>query len=143
MRTFAVLVLGMILGVAAIVAGVYFYFATGQAPVATSASAMPFEKMLAHKALDAIVEREMPKTAPIQPDEANLAAGATLYREHCAVCHGLPQQKETFYRRRNVSASSQVDARQRRYRRRTWRDLLEGCERNSPDGHAGIPTGIV
>lgn len=96
MRTFAVLVLGMILGVAAILAGVYFYFATGRAPVATSASAMPFEKQLAHQALNARVEREMPKTVPIQPDETNLAAGATLYREHCAVCHGLPQQKETF-----------------------------------------------
>ena len=57
---------------------------------------MPFEKMLAHKALDAIISREMPKSVPIQPDEPNLAAGANLYREHCAVCHGLPDQRETF-----------------------------------------------
>jgi mono/diheme cytochrome c family protein len=56
---------------------------------------MPFEKMLAHKALDAIISREMPKSVPIQPDEPNLAAGANLYREHCAVCHGLPGQRET------------------------------------------------
>jgi thiosulfate dehydrogenase len=96
MRTVGLLVLGMILGVIVVMVGVYFYFATGQAPVATSASEMPFEKMLAHKALDAIVAREMLKTVPIQPDETNLAAGAALYREHCAVCHGLPQQKETF-----------------------------------------------
>jgi len=85
----------MILGAAAIVLGVYFYFATGQAPVATSASPMPFEKELAHKALDAIIEREIPKSVPLQPDETNLAAGAGLYRQHCAVCHGLPAQKET------------------------------------------------
>jgi thiosulfate dehydrogenase len=95
MRTFAILVLGMILGAGVIVFGVYFYFSTGQAPVATSASPMPFEKQLAHSALDAILAREMPKTAPIQPDEANLAAGALVYREHCAVCHGLPEQKPT------------------------------------------------
>jgi len=86
----------MILGAAAIVLGVYCYFAAGQAPVATSASPMPFEKKLAHRALDAAISREMPKTVPLQPDEGNLAAGALLYREHCAVCHGLPEQKETI-----------------------------------------------
>jgi thiosulfate dehydrogenase len=95
MRALGMLVLGMILGVAAMVFGLYFYFATGQAPVATSASPMPFEKKLAHRALDAAIGREMPKTVPIQPDEPNLAAGAQLYREHCAVCHGLPEQKPT------------------------------------------------
>jgi thiosulfate dehydrogenase len=87
MRAFAMLVLGMILGVAAIALGVYFYFATGRAPVATSAPPMPFEKKLAHQALNARIDREMPKTVPLQPDEANLAAGAQVYREHCAVCH--------------------------------------------------------
>ena len=96
MRTFSTLVLGMILGVAALAFGIYSYFAMGQAPVATSASPMPFEKKLAHKALNAMVSREMPKTVPLQPDEANLAAGGQLYREHCAVCHGLPGQKETM-----------------------------------------------
>jgi thiosulfate dehydrogenase len=94
-RAFAMLVLGMILGAAVVVFGVYFYFATGQAPVATSASPMPFEKRLAHGALDAVIGREMPKTVPLQPDEGNLVAGALVYREHCAVCHGLPEQKPT------------------------------------------------
>lgn len=96
MKTFATLVLGMIFGVVVIALGVYWYFATGQAPVATSASPMPFERMLAHKALNAKVEREMQKTVPLQADEPNLAAGAKIYREHCAVCHGLPGQNETF-----------------------------------------------
>lgn len=95
MRTLSTLVLGMIVGAGLVVFGVYFYFSTGQAPVATSASPMPFEKRLAHGALDAVIGREMPKTAPIQPDEANLAAGAMVYREHCAVCHGLPEQTPT------------------------------------------------
>lgn len=96
MRTFGTLVFGMILGVVVLLAGVYYYFATGQAPVATSAQAMPFEKRLAHQALNARVAREMPKAVPIQPDESNLVTGAQVYREHCAVCHGLPGQKETL-----------------------------------------------
>lgn len=95
MRTLATLILGMILGAAALALCVYAYFATGRAPVATSAHPMPFEKKLAHQALSATIDREMPKSVPLQPDEANLAAGATLYRDHCAVCHGLPGQKET------------------------------------------------
>ena len=95
MRTFATLILGSVLGVAAVALGVYYYFATGRAPVATSEPPMPFEKKLAHQALNARIGREMPKTAPIRPDESNLAAGAKVYREHCAVCHGLPGQKQT------------------------------------------------
>src|SRR5258706_710484 len=96
MRTFATLILGMVLGTAAVVLGVYCYFATGQAPVATSAPPMPFEKKLAHQALNARVQREMAKSVPLQPDEPNLAARAQTYREHCAVCHGLTPQTETL-----------------------------------------------
>jgi thiosulfate dehydrogenase len=96
MRTFATLVVGVILGAAAIVLGVYLYFVTGQAPVATSEPPMPFEKKLAHQALNARIGREMLKTIPLQSDESNLAAGAKVYREHCAVCHGLPAQRETL-----------------------------------------------
>jgi thiosulfate dehydrogenase len=86
---------GLIVGLAGVALVVYLYFATGMAPVATAAEAMPFEKMLARKALHARVEKEMPKSVPIQPDEANLAAGAQLYVVNCAVCHGLPGQPTT------------------------------------------------
>jgi thiosulfate dehydrogenase len=81
MRTLGTLVVGMILGAVAIAVGVYFYFATGRAPVATSAPPMPFEKKLAHQALNARISREMPKTVPVQPDEPNLAAGALVYHD--------------------------------------------------------------
>src|SRR5271167_409401 len=68
----------------------YFYFATGSAPVATTDSDMPFEQFLAGKALDARIAKEMPKNVAIQPTDANYLAGADLYKQHCAVCHGLP-----------------------------------------------------
>jgi thiosulfate dehydrogenase len=88
-------IFGIIVALVAMAAGIYFYFETGSAPVATSAQAMPFEKMLANKALHARVEKEMPKTVPIEADEAAYAAGAEVYREHCAVCHGLPNQSRS------------------------------------------------
>ena len=88
-------ILGIIFTLVCIAGGAYIYFAGGYAPVATSAKAMPFEKMLAKKALDALIEKEAPKDVPFQPDEAAYQAGAGIYKMNCAVCHGLPGAPET------------------------------------------------
>jgi thiosulfate dehydrogenase len=89
-------VIGLVVGVLLVPFGVYLYFAEGYVPVATSSPPMPFEEMLAHKALDARVRKEMPKTVPIEATESNLMAGAALYKVNCAVCHGLPGATKTF-----------------------------------------------
>ncbi len=81
---------GLILGLLILPCGAYLYFTGGSAPVATTDSDMPFEKFFAKKAQHARIDKEMPKTVPIQPTEVNLMAGADLYKQHCAVCHGLP-----------------------------------------------------
>ena len=83
-------VVGLIVGLVAVPLIVYFYFSTGIAPIATSAPPMPFEKMFARMALHARMDKEVPKSVPVQADEANLTAGAQIYKEHCGVCHGLP-----------------------------------------------------
>ncbi len=88
-------VLGVLVTVLVAVVAAYVYFGQGMAPVATSASPMPFEARLAHMALRARITREMPKDAPIPADEANLAAGAHVYVEQCAVCHGVPGAEPT------------------------------------------------
>jgi thiosulfate dehydrogenase len=87
--------LGFVFGLIVVAVGVYLFFDLGLAPVATSAPAMPMERRLASMALHARIEKEAPKQAPIPADEANLLAGAHVYREHCAVCHGLSDQPET------------------------------------------------
>ena len=88
-------VAGLILGLILVPFGAYVYFTGGSAPVATTDSDMPFETFFARKALDARVKKEMPKSVPIQPTEANYLAGADLYKQHCAVCHGLPLVAKT------------------------------------------------
>ena len=93
MRTF---LFGWILGVILIPLGIWVYFRFGFAPVATAADVMPFEKYLAHVALHTRVDEEAPKSSPLQADEVNYEAGAHVYREQCAVCHGLPNQPEPF-----------------------------------------------
>ncbi|HEX4165804.1 MAG TPA: cytochrome c [Bryobacteraceae bacterium] len=85
-------VLGLIIGLIVLPLFGWFYFRFGYAPVATASSPMPFEKELAHMALNARISKEAPKNAPIQPTNENFMAGARAYRAHCAVCHGLPDQ---------------------------------------------------
>jgi thiosulfate dehydrogenase len=87
--------IGLVIGAALVVFGVFGYFLSGRAPVATSASPIPFESFLASKALHARVAQEMPKSVPIAVDEPNLLAGAQIYRNNCAVCHGLSGQPST------------------------------------------------
>jgi len=86
---------GVIIGLVLLPIVGYFYFSRGIAPVATSAPPMPFEKTLAHMALHARLDKEMPKTVPIAADEAAYTAGTQVYKDHCAVCHGLPGQPQT------------------------------------------------
>lgn len=88
-------VVGLIVGLLIVPVTVFIYFAAGIAPVATAAPPMPFEKMFASMALHARIDKEMPKSAPIAADEAAYSAGAQIYKEDCAVCHGLPGQAPT------------------------------------------------
>jgi len=89
------LLLGIVLTLAALAAGVYFYFSTGRAPVAVTSPEMPFEHKMAHMAIDAYLEK-LPHPEPMVPaDEANLLAGVKVYKENCAVCHGVPNAKPT------------------------------------------------
>jgi thiosulfate dehydrogenase len=92
---FKALVLGILLGILLVAAGVYFYFSTGRAPVATTDPPMPFERKMAGMGLHAYLEK-LPHPAPQVPaDETNFLAGAQVYKHNCAVCHGLPDQGKT------------------------------------------------
>jgi thiosulfate dehydrogenase len=87
--------IGLIVGLAMIPAGGYVYLRLGLAPVATAAPALPFEKTLARMALHARISKEAPAQTPLAASADNLAAGARIYREHCAYCHGAAGQAET------------------------------------------------
>jgi len=85
-------IIGLVIGILVLPVFGWLYFRFGYAPVATSSSPMPFEKQLAHMALNARVQQEAPKSVPIQASMENLVAGAHVYRRNCAICHGLPGQ---------------------------------------------------
>jgi thiosulfate dehydrogenase len=89
--------IGFILAVAISAGSVFLYFSAGLAPVATADPPMPFEKKLANMALDAHIEKQHIPASPVQADEANFLAGATVYKRQCALCHGLPGQSPIDY----------------------------------------------
>jgi len=86
---------GLIVGVVLVPIALYLYMRSGWAPMATSAPPIPMEEMLVKSALHAKLRREAPKTVPIRADEAALLAGARVYRDDCAFCHGIPHRSAT------------------------------------------------
>jgi thiosulfate dehydrogenase len=84
------LLIGFVLGLLSVLGGLFFYFTSGRAPVAVTDPPMPFEERLAKAALHAHVDRQGAEESPLAADEPNLLAGAVIYRQNCAVCHGLP-----------------------------------------------------
>jgi thiosulfate dehydrogenase len=92
---FRAFILGIVIGVLLILAGAWFYFTSGRAPVAVADPPMPFEKKLAHGALNARIQKD-PHTDPtVTADEATYLAGADIYKQNCAVCHGLPGESQS------------------------------------------------
>jgi len=135
MKTFAA---GVVVTLVCIIGGVYAYFAGGFAPVATASVPMPFERNLANMALHAKVQKEMPKTVPIEANEANYLAGAHEYLTNCAVCHGVPGKEKTVIARAEFPIPPKLLEGERRHRRFARRDILEGGVWNSADGNAGF-----
>ena len=73
----------------------FFYLRLGFAPVATSAPPLPFEQYLTQSALQARIDKELPKNEPVAATESTFMMGAMTYRQQCAVCHGLPGQPKS------------------------------------------------
>jgi thiosulfate dehydrogenase len=79
-------------GLLVIPVAVYCYLAFGRPPVATADNPFPLEAKIVEIPLSVRIDREMPKTVPVIPDDATLVAGAAIYQKQCAFCHGKPDQ---------------------------------------------------
>ncbi|HZP03776.1 MAG TPA: cytochrome c [Terracidiphilus sp.] len=92
------LLFGIVLGLllAPVVALGWFRF--GHPPVAVADPPLPKEKLITSVPLEARIHREMPSAAPIQDSEENLVAGAGIYRDQCAACHGYHGHPSSFGR---------------------------------------------
>lgn len=90
------LIFGIVLGLVLAPCLVLAWFKWGNPPVAVTDKALPYERQIVSVPMHARIDREMTPTPPIMPDEANLVAGAQIYREDCASCHGLHARPSTY-----------------------------------------------
>ncbi|MGA7349778.1 MAG: cytochrome c [Acidobacteriaceae bacterium] len=87
---------GLILGVLILPVWALIYFHFGHPPVAVADAPFPMERQLVHAPLHARIDKEMPASAPMEASATNLTAGAQVYREQCASCHGLYGRPSAF-----------------------------------------------
>ena len=88
--------LGILLGVVLLPVALLGWLWLGKVPVAVTDPPFPHEQWIAGRLLHARIDRELVKTPPIQADESNLVAGARIYSEKCAACHGFHGKPSTF-----------------------------------------------
>ncbi len=87
---------GIVLGIILVPAAVLVYFKMGHVPVAVNDRPFPQEGLITNIPLSARIDREMIKNPPIQPDETTFVAGAHIYSDKCAVCHGFHGKPSPF-----------------------------------------------
>jgi thiosulfate dehydrogenase len=79
---------GFVFGLVCIPAAVWYWYHHSVVPVAVADQPLPQERELTQKILHERIAKEMVQIPPIQPDEPALVAGAHIYAQKCAVCHG-------------------------------------------------------
>ena len=87
--------IGGVIGICLPLVAAYLFVRLGGMPVATKGPPLPLEKYLARTALHAAMDREAGQPSPLPVNDANLLAGAHIYQEQCAVCHGKLGQPES------------------------------------------------
>ncbi len=86
------IILGIVLAPVAVVAWLHY----GHVPVAVTDPPLPRERLLTHQALDARIDNELIRTPPIPADETAFVAGAQIYHDQCAACHGVHNKPSSF-----------------------------------------------
>ena len=90
------IVVGFILCLVLVPLAVLAWFRFGHPPVAVADTPFPLERQIVGIPLNARINREAPAAAPIQADQDNLVAGAGIYRDQCAACHGFYGKPSSF-----------------------------------------------
>jgi thiosulfate dehydrogenase len=86
------IIVGLVLAPFVVVA--WFHF--GHPPVAVTDKPLPYERQITHIALNARIAHELAENPPIQANEDAFLAGAAIYRDQCAACHGFHGKPSSF-----------------------------------------------
>lgn len=85
-------ILGVILGLLIWPVAVFCYLRYGHPPVAVGDKPFPYEAQIVNVPLNNRIDRELPKTVPMEATPDNLLVGAKIYFMSCAGCHGSINQ---------------------------------------------------
>ena len=88
-------VLGIFLTLVVLAAGAYLFVNTGGISMDTTAPPLPLERTVAGMALRASMGHAADQKNPLPFNDDTMLAGARLYKQNCAVCHGIPGQPPT------------------------------------------------
>jgi thiosulfate dehydrogenase len=80
---------GIIIGILLVPAGIWAWVHYGSPPVAVTDAPLPKERVTTQAALQARIARDLPKVAGVDANEPTFVAGARIYRQQCAFCHGV------------------------------------------------------
>ncbi len=83
-------ILGIVIFLVLVVTTVY----AGWLPAAADSSSMRFEPLIAEIGLGARIARQAPSRDVSSMSTSDLIAGAHVYLDDCAACHGLPNQPQ-------------------------------------------------
>ncbi len=83
---------GVFVGMALLILAGYFFVARGGLFMGTKGGPLPLEQSIASKAIEASIGKSAEDQSPLPADETNLLAGAKVYMQSCAGCHGKLDQ---------------------------------------------------
>jgi thiosulfate dehydrogenase len=84
--------LGLVVGIGLLLLAGYFFTTRGGLYMGTKGGPLPMERFVVSKALDASIGPSAQDQSPLPADETNLLAGAKVYQQSCAGCHGKLDQ---------------------------------------------------
>jgi thiosulfate dehydrogenase len=84
--------LGVVVGIGLVVLASYLFMTRGGIFMGTDAKPLPFEQTIAGAAITTSIGKSANDPSPLPADESNLLAGAKMYMQTCAGCHGRLDQ---------------------------------------------------
>ena len=84
--------LGIVVGIGLVVLASYLFVIRGGIFMGTDTKPLPLEETIAGAAITASIGKSAEDPSPLPADETNLLAGAKIYMQACAGCHGKLDQ---------------------------------------------------
>ena len=89
-------VLGIVITLIVLAGGAYLFLKAGGISMETTAAPLPLEKTVAGMALRASLGHAADRKNPLSFNDDTMLAAARIFKQNCAVCHGIPGQPGTL-----------------------------------------------